>query len=90
MDLNVLGVYIPVNGGTEKNLFWKNILDYSEKNIDKNVLIMGDFNSCTKENSANGTDYNPKDLIKLEELDTWTYGNLIQMMTLIDILGIII
>jgi len=29
---------------------------------------MGDFNSCTKEDSANQTDYNPKDLIKLEEL----------------------
>jgi exodeoxyribonuclease III len=63
MDLNVLGVYIPVSRGTEKNLFWKKILEYSKKNIDKNLLIMGDFNSCTKDDSANGTDYNPKDLI---------------------------
>ena len=55
--------YIPVNGGTEKNLFWKKILDYSEKNIDENVLMIGDFNSCTKEDSANRTDYNPNDLI---------------------------
>jgi exodeoxyribonuclease III len=78
MDLNVLGVYIPVSGGTEKNLFWKKILDYSSKNIDKNVLIMGDFNSCTKDDSANGTDYNPKDLIKLEELgymDLWKFNS---------------
>lgn len=79
MDLNVLGVYIPVSGGTEKNLFWKKILDYSERNIDKNVLIMGDFNSCTKEDSANSTDYNPKDLMKLEELgyiDLWKYNSI--------------
>jgi len=37
---------------------------------------MGDFNSCIKEDSANQTDYNPKDLIKLGELgyiDLWKY-----------------
>ena len=76
-DLNVLGVYVPVSGGSEKDMFWKRILDYSEINIDKNVLITGDFNSCTKEDSANRTDYNPKDLIKLEELgyiDMWKYN----------------
>jgi len=55
MDLNILGVYVPVSGGTEKNLFWKRILDYSEMNINENVQIMGDFNSCTKEDSANQT-----------------------------------
>ena len=39
---------------------------------------MGDFNSCIKEDSANQTDYNPKDLIKLGELgyiDLWKYNS---------------
>jgi len=77
IDLYVLGVYVPDQVGTEKNLFWKKILDYAEKNIDNNVLIMGDFNSCTKEDSANGTEYNAKDLIKIGELgyiDLWKYN----------------
>ena len=74
MDLYILGVYVPVSGGSEKNLFWRRILDYSKENVDNNVMIMGDFNSCTRDDSANQTDYNPKDLIKLEELgyiDLW-------------------
>ncbi len=40
------------------------------------MILIGNFNSCTKEDSANQTDYNPKDLIKLEELgyiDLWKY-----------------
>ena len=76
-DLYVLGVYVPVSGGAEKNLFWKKILDYSKENADNNVMIMGDFNSCTRDDSANQTDYNPKDLIKLEELgyiDLWKHN----------------
>ena len=77
-NLNVLGVYIPVNGGTEKNLFWKKFLDYTEKNIDENVLMIGDFNSCTKEDSANRTDYNPNDLINQKNQDILTYGSIIQ------------
>jgi exonuclease III len=39
---------------------------------------MGDFNSCTKEDSANRTVYNPKGLVKLEELgyiDMWKYNS---------------
>ena len=74
MDLYILGVYVPVSGGFEKNLFWRRILDYSQEHVDKNVMIMGDFNSCTKDDSGNQTDYNPKDLIELEELgyiDLW-------------------
>ena len=74
VDLYILGVYVPVSGGSEKNLFWRRILDYSQEHVDKNVMIMGDFNSCTKDDSANQTDYNPKDLIELEELgyiDLW-------------------
>jgi exodeoxyribonuclease-3 len=77
MDLYVLGVYVPDQLGFEKNSFWKKILDYAEKNVDKKVLITGDFNSCTKEDSANKTEYNAKDLIKLEELgyiDLWKYN----------------
>jgi len=73
-DLYLLGVYVPVSGGAEKNLFWKKILDYSKENADNNVMIMGDFNSCTKDDSANQTDYNPKDLIELEGIgyiDLW-------------------
>lgn len=75
-DLYVLGVYVPDQLGIEKNLFWEKILDYAEKNNNKNILITGDFNSCTKENSSNKTEYNAKDLIKLEELeyiDLWKY-----------------
>ena len=77
MDLYVLGVYVPDQLGFEKNSFWKKILDYAEKNVDKKVLITGDFNSCTKEDSTNKTEYNAKDLIKLEELgyiDLWKYN----------------
>ena len=77
MDLYVLGVYVPDTLGTEKNMFWKKILDYAEKNVEKKVLITGDFNSCTKEDSANGTEFNAKDLMKLKELgyiDLWKYN----------------
>jgi hypothetical protein len=41
---------------------------------------MGHFNRGTKEDSANGTDYNPKDLIKLEKLgynDLWKYSDML-------------
>ncbi len=78
MDLYVLGVYVPDSLGDKKNMFWKKILDYAEKNVDKKVLITGDFNSCTKEDSANGTEYNAKDLMKLKELgyiDLWKYNS---------------
>ena len=43
------------------------------------MILIGDLNSCTKEDSANQTDYNPKDLIKLEELgyiDLWKYHSI--------------
>ena len=78
MDLYVLGVYVPDRLSTEKNLFWKKILDYAEMNLDKKVLITGDFKSCTKEDSANGTEYNSDDLNKLGELgyiDLWKYNS---------------
>jgi exodeoxyribonuclease III len=78
MDLYVLGVYVPDRSGTEKNLFWKKILDYAEKNLNKKVLITGDFNGCTKEGSSNKTEYNAEDLMKLEELgyiDLWKYNS---------------
>ncbi len=78
MDLNVLGVYVPDTAGTEKNQFWKEILEYAQKNEDKKVLITGDFNSCTKEDSGNQTEYNAKDLLKLGELgyiDLWKYNS---------------
>jgi exodeoxyribonuclease III len=77
MDLYVLGVYVPDHEGTEKDMFWKKILDYAEDNADKNVLITGDFNSCTGEDSSNGTAYNAEDLIELGELgyiDLWKYN----------------
>ena len=49
MDLYVLAVYVPDQPGAPKNLFWNEILDYAKINIGNNVLITGDFNSCTKE-----------------------------------------
>jgi exonuclease III len=73
-DLNVLGVYFPAQVGKEKNDFWKKVLEYSENNSDKNILITGDFNSCSKDDSENMTEYNPQDLEKLESLsyiDLW-------------------
>lgn len=50
------------------------------KKIDKNELIIRDYNSCTKENSINRTDYNLKELIKLEKLgynDLWNYSDML-------------
>ena len=78
MDLYVLGVYVPDTYGVEKNQFWKKILDYAEKNNDKKVLITGDFNSCSKEDTASKSEYNSKDLLKLGELgyiDLWKYNS---------------
>lgn len=74
MDLYMLGVYVPDKPGAYKSLFWKKIIKFSEKNIHKNVLITGDFNSCVKEDSSNATEYYAKDLKKLEDLgyiDLW-------------------
>ncbi|MDP3035692.1 MAG: endonuclease/exonuclease/phosphatase family protein [Methanobacteriaceae archaeon] len=73
-DLYVLGAYFPAQVGKEKNDFWKKVLEYSEKNLNKNILIAGDFNSCSKDDSENMTEYNPQDLKKLESLnyiDLW-------------------
>lgn len=81
--LSVLGVYVPDKAGTEKNLFWKKILKYAEENVDRKVLITGDFNSCTKEDSGNQTEYNAKDLLKLGELgyiDLWKYNSTAESM----------
>ncbi|MBU4606970.1 MAG: endonuclease/exonuclease/phosphatase family protein [Methanobacterium sp.] len=78
LDLYVLGVYIPNQPGKIKNDFWSKILEYSLKNQDKNILITGDFNSCTREDSSNHNEYNPLDLKKLEEsgyIDLWKHGH---------------
>lgn len=68
-DLYVLGVYVPDQPGEEKNLFWNKMLEYAENNIQENVLITGDFNSCTKEDSSNATEYYAKQLMELEEME---------------------
>ena len=76
MDLYVLGVYVPDNQGMEKNLFWKKILEYARENFNKKVMITGDFDRYTKEDSSNESENN-KDLMKLEELgyiDLWKYN----------------
>jgi exodeoxyribonuclease-3 len=75
-DLRVLAVYVPDKMGLEKNIFWQNILEFCKDYIQENILLMGDFNSCTKEDSENHTDYNAKDLKFLEELgwiDLWKH-----------------
>ncbi len=69
MDLHVLGVYVPDQPGAMKNTFWQKILEYAAANKNKNLLITGDFNSCTKDDSSNGTEYYAKELKKLEELE---------------------
>ncbi len=80
IDLHVLGVYVPDNVGMEKNLFWKKILDYARGNVNKKVMITGDFNRCTKEDSSNESGYS-KELMKLEELgyiDLWKYNETVE------------
>lgn len=76
IDLYVLGVYVPDRSGAYKTSFWNKILEYAEKNSQKNVLISGDFNSNTNEDSANETEYYAQYLRKLEDLgfiDVWKY-----------------
>lgn len=74
-------MYVPDQPGKLKNDFWSKILEYSLKNQKKNILISGDFNSCTSEDSSNQIQYNFHDLIKLGELGyTWTYGKINQLM----------
>ncbi len=73
-DLRVLGVYVPDKMSKIKNDFLKKVLDYCKNHIHENVLLMGDFNSCTKEDSSNNNEFNAKDLRELEELgwiDLW-------------------
>ena len=73
-DLYVLGVYVPDQPGAKKNDFWQKILEYAAEHSSENVLITGDFNSCTKEDSSNGTEYYAAELKKLEEIgynDLW-------------------
>ncbi|MDP3066710.1 MAG: hypothetical protein Q8N08_08225, partial [Methanobacteriaceae archaeon] len=67
-DLQVWGVYVPDQPGAQKDLFWKKILEYAKEHREENVVIIGDFNSCTTEDSSNKTEYYAKDLMKLEEL----------------------
>lgn len=69
LDLHILGVYVPDQHGAIKNAFWLNILEYAEKHTKENVLITGDFNSCTKDDSSNGTEYYAKELKELEDLE---------------------
>ena len=74
LNLYILAVYVPNQPGIPKNLFWERILNYAKMNIENDVLITGDFNSCTKDDSSNRTEYYTKDLIKLEKLgytDIW-------------------
>ncbi len=78
MDLYVLGVCIPDGTGTVKSSFWEKILDYAQKNIDKKVLITGDFNTRIKVDSSNITEYDAENLLKLEDLgylDLWKYNS---------------
>lgn len=79
MDLYVLGVYVQDEPGARKNSFWTKILKYAAEYSHENVLITGDFNSCTKEDSSNGTEYYAAELNKLERIgynDLWNcYSN---------------
>ena len=79
IDLHVLGVYVPDQTGAYKNVFWQKILEYAAKHNQENVLISGDFNSCIKEDSSNGTEYYAAELNKLERIgynDLWNcYSN---------------
>lgn len=69
LDLYVLGVYVPDQPGSRKSSFWQKILEYAASNLGENVLITGDFNSCTPDDSFNGTEYYAKELKQLEDLD---------------------
>ena len=68
---------IPVSEGLKRIYLVKNFR-LLKKHVNENVIIMGDFNSFTKDDSSNGTVYNPKDLIKLEEkgyIDLWKFNS---------------
>jgi exonuclease III len=47
-DLSILGVHVPAHAKKydRKPYFWQQILDYAEKNKDRKVIIVGDFNTC--------------------------------------------
>lgn len=79
LDLYVLGIYVLDQPGAYKNSFWQKILEYAADRKGENVLITGDFNSCTNEDSSNGTEYYAAELNKLERIgysDLWNcYSN---------------
>lgn len=88
--MHVLGVYVSDQQGANKNIFWQKILEYAEVHNQENVLISGDFNSCTKEDSSNGTEYYAAELRKLEEIGFNDFGNVILKINPIDTPGFII
>lgn len=77
-DLRVLGVYVPTASKDKKfkDAVWQKILQFAQENKNIPCIITGDFNSCTKEDSMNSTQYNAAELEKLLNIgwiDSWTH-----------------
>lgn len=79
-NLRLLGVYVPTGSKDKKfkDLIWQEILQFAQENKDTTCIITGDFNSCTKEDSMNKTQYNAAELEKLRNIgwiDSWAHYN---------------
>lgn len=80
LNLKIFGVYVPT-GSKDKNYkhsVWQKILRITTNNQRIPSIIVGDFNSCTKDDSMNQTEYNAEDLIKIQKIgwiDSWAQYN---------------
>jgi exodeoxyribonuclease-3 len=85
-NLKILSLHIPgapdhkfnngigISGLKRKEIFWNNIIHYAEKNLQNDLIILGDFNSGLKED-AQGTPFKLskyiKELNSLGFIDSW-------------------
>ncbi|BDZ68780.1 hypothetical protein [Methanobacterium ferruginis] len=75
-NLSVLGVYVPTGSKDKrfKDAVWQKILQFAQENKDVPCIITGDFNSCTKDDSMNETQYSAdelKRLLNMGWIDAW-------------------
>lgn len=78
--LTVLGVYVPTGSKDKrfKDAVWQKILKFAQENHNTPCIITGDFNSCTKNDSMNRSQYSADELEKLINMgwiDVWGYYN---------------
>ncbi len=75
-NLRILGVYVPTGSKDQrfKDAVWEKILQFAQENKDIPCIISGDFNSCTKDDSMNRSEYSADELEKLLDrgwIDSW-------------------